>query len=213
MPDTLRRDAVTRRQIVQGQLGFDQPAAGDDVAATLIESRQGVAQVVTTIVITLFLFQQHGRFEAPVDQVGGRHELLLLVFRADIERHIVSVQPLLHGQHVTVLDPELLGQRVDFTRAHPAQRLARAAQVEEQLALRLGGRDLDDAPVAQDELVHLGFDPMHGERHQAHADRWVKAFDRLHEADIALLDEVVLGQAVTAVAARHLHYKAQVSKH
>jgi hypothetical protein len=41
--------------------------------------------------------------------------------------------------------------------------LLHAAQIEEQLALRLGGRNLHDAPIAQDVLVDLGPDPVHSE--------------------------------------------------
>src|SRR3546814_10362032 len=57
-----------------------------------------------------------------------------------------------------------------FRGVQPAQALLALAQVEEQLALRLGGGDLDDAPVLEDVLVHLGADPVHREADQAHAD-------------------------------------------
>ena len=76
-----------------------------------------------------------------------------------------------------------------------------AAQVEEELALRLGRRDLDQPPVAQDVLVHLGADPVQRERHQADAALGIEAADRLHEADIAFLDQVGLRQPIAQVIA------------
>src|SRR3546814_1291864 len=85
--------------------------------------------------------------------------------------------------------------------------------VEEQLALRLGGGDLDDAPVLEDVLVHLGADPVHREADQAHADFGVEALDRLHQADVAFLDQVAERQAVAVVAARDVHDEAQVRMH
>jgi hypothetical protein len=85
---------------------------------------------------------------------------------------------------------EFAGHGLHFVVVHPAQALLGLAQVEEQLALRLGGGDLDDAPVAQDELVHLGADPVHRKGHQAHALVRIEALDRLHQADVAFLDQV-----------------------
>src|SRR5690606_41079390 len=67
-----------------------------------------------------------------------------------------------------VCSSDLIGQ--------PAQGLLGAAQVEEELALSLGRGNLDDAPVAQDELVHLRLDPMDGEGNQTHTDVRVEAF-------------------------------------
>ena len=79
---------------------------------------------------------------------------------------------LLHGLGI---DVEVLGHGVHFALIHPAQTLTRLAQIEKQFALRLGGGDLDDAPVAQHVVVHLGLDPVHRERHQPHLARGVEA--------------------------------------
>ena len=100
-----------------------------------------------------------------------------------------------------------------FLVVHPAQTLLRLAQVEEQLALRLGRGDLDDAPVAQDELVHLGADPVHRERHEAHALVRVEALDGLHQADVAFLDQIADAAGRSRVAARDVHDEAQVRQH
>ena len=102
--------------------------------------------------------------------------------------------------------------RVSLVR-QPAQILLEPAQVEEQLALRLGGGDLHQPPVAQHVLVDLGADPVHGERHQAHADVRVEALHGLHQADVAFLNQVADRQAVAAVAAGDVHDEAQVRQH
>ncbi len=60
--------------------------------------------------------------------------------------------------------------------------------------------------------MDLGLDPVHGEGHQAHADLRIEALHRLHQADVAFLNQVALRQAITAVRACHVHYKAQVAQ-
>jgi hypothetical protein len=81
--------------------------------------------------------------------------------------------------------------------------LLHRAQVEEQLALGLGRGDLDHAPVLQDVLMDLGLDPVQRIAHQAHALVRVEALDGLHQADVAFLDQVAVGQAVAQVFARN----------
>ena len=61
--------------------------------------------------------------------------------------------------------------------------------------------------------MDLGTDPVHGEGHQSHADLGVEALDRLHQADVAFLDEVAHRQAIAAVATRDMHDEAQVRQH
>jgi hypothetical protein len=68
------------------------------------------------------------------------------------------------------------------------QALLHRAQVEEELALGLGGGDLDHAPVPEDVLVDLGLDPVQRVADQAHALLGVEALDGLHQADVAFLD-------------------------
>ena len=88
-----------------------------------------------------------------------------------------------------------------------------AAQVEEELALRLGGGDLHHPPVAQDVLVDLGLDPVDRERREPHAALGVEALHRLHQADVAFLDQVGLRQTVAHVVAGDGHHQAQVRHH
>ena len=61
--------------------------------------------------------------------------------------------------------------------------------------------------------MDLGADPVHGERHQPHADLGVEALDGLHQADVAFLDEIAHRQAIATVAARDVDDEAQVRQH
>ena len=125
----------------------------------------------------------------------------------------MPAQTRLHLHDLFRLDAQVPRDRLRF--GHRQRRRARlhAAQVEEQLALRLGRRDLHQPPVAQDVLVHLGADPVQRERHEAHAALRVEAADGLHEAHVAFLDEVGLRQAVAQVIARHGDHQPQVRQH
>jgi len=88
-----------------------------------------------------------------------------------------------------------------------------AAQVEEQLALRLCSGDLDQTPVAQDVFVHLSADPVQRERHEAHAAFRVEPANGLHEAHVPFLDQVGLRQSITHVVPGDGHYQPQVRQH
>ena len=86
-----------------------------------------------------------------------------------------------------------IGRNVlDLGLRHPTQSLSRAPQIEEQLALRLGGGDLGDPPVAQNELVNLRPDPVNRKGDEPNSDTRVETLDRLHQADIALLNQIRL---------------------
>ena len=122
----------------------------------------------------------------------------------------MTAQTRFHLQDVVGADAQLAGDRVHFLVVQPAQPLLGAAQLEKQLALRLGGGHLDDAPVAQDEFVDFRPNPMHGKRHQPHAVRRIETLDRFHQANVAFLDQIAQRQAVTQIAARDMHHKAQV---
>src|SRR3546814_9612405 len=75
-------------------------------------------------------------------------------------------QTTFHLAHFPWLNAQAFGNAMDFFIVQPGQTLLLAAQVEEQLALGLGGRDFHNAPVAQDELVNFRLDPMNRKRHQ-----------------------------------------------
>ncbi|MNS86575.1 hypothetical protein D3C72_1204830 [compost metagenome] len=122
-------------------------------------------------------------------------------------------QAAFHLAHFPRLYTQAFRHTVDFLVVQPGQAFLLAAQVEEQLALGLGGRDFHDAPVAQDELVDFRLDPVHGKGHQAHAHFRVEALHGLHQADVAFLDQVSLSQAVAGIATGDMYDKTQVGEH
>src|SRR5690606_34231704 len=68
-----------------------------------------------------------------------------------IERRLGRREPALHLDHFLLADVELLReQRAGRLEPELLELLALLAQVEEQLALRLRGSDLDEPPVVED---------------------------------------------------------------
>ena len=211
LTDTLRRHLVLGRQLVQGGLFLGQPALEENIAAALVQLGQPFLQLMAGAVAPVRAFQLGGRIVTLVFQivhrcVGG----VVIIILGAIEAQILTIQAAFHLAHFPRGHAQVLRHGIDFVMGQPGQLLLGAAQVEEQLALRLGGRHLDDAPVAQDEFMNLGADPVHGEGHQAHAHFRVEALDRLHQADVAFLHQVSLGQAIAGVAAGDMHDKPQV---
>ncbi|CFP68372.1 Uncharacterised protein [Bordetella pertussis] len=146
---------------------------------------------------------------ALIGQIGDRRETVVIVVLA-FQRQVAPGQAHFHLADVLAAHIELARDVVDLLGIQRLAVGAHAAQVEEQLALRLGGGHLDQPPVADDEFVDFGLDPVHGERHQPHPALGVEALDGLHQADIAFLDQVGVRQAVTQVLARHRHHQTQV---
>ena len=133
-----------------------------------------------------------------------------VIFGLSVVGGVAGAEALLHFQHRVGAHAEISCDGIDLLTAQPSQPLFGAAEIEEQLPLRLGGRHLHDPPVAQDVLVNLGPNPVDREGNQAHPHFRVETLDRLHEADVAFLDEVRLRQAVAVVAAGDAHHETQV---
>jgi hypothetical protein len=76
-------------------------------------------------------------------------------------------------------------------------RVLHRAQIERQLALGLGGGHLDHSAVFQDVFVDLGPDPVQRITDQTQPLIGVEALDRLHQTDVALLDQVTVRQVTT----------------
>jgi hypothetical protein len=81
------------------------------------------------------------------------------------------------------------------------------------LALRFRRRNLYQAPVFQDVLMHFGLDPVHGVRHQPHTLVRVETFHGFHQADIAFLDQIGVREPVAEIATCDRHDQAQVRQH
>ena len=158
----------------------------------------------------------HGRgFVCGVSQVGNRSKGIFAIVRgAWVQQHITAREARFHFNDFFALDIQLGRHRIDLAviecvtvrvqvccGVFTAVTLFHRPQVEKQLALRLGGGHFHHAPVFQDVFMNFGFDPMHGVTHQAHALVRIEPFDRLHQADIAFLNQVAMWQAVTQVFA------------
>src|SRR6185312_573338 len=134
-------------------------------------------------------------------------------FGGCVEADVAAGQTRFHFQHGGFGHAQVLRDLAHFLHVHPAEALLGLAQVEEQLALRLGGGNFHDAPVAQDEFVHLGANPVHREADQSHAVVGIETLDGLHQADVAFLDQVGHLQAVAGITARDVHHETQVRHH
>jgi hypothetical protein len=186
-----------------------QPACLDDAAAARIQAGERSREALGAQPRALLVFEHLRRLVLRVGEVGDRR-IRLVVVAGRLERDLLSGQAHLHLGHLFGLHPQGAGDVADLIRREGLQAGLHAAQVEEELALRLGRGDADEPPVAQDELVHLGLDPVDRERDEAHAALRVEALDRLHQADVAFLDQVGVREPVAEVAARDRHHHAQV---
>ena len=177
----------------------------------------GSTQEAATVV-ELVLLGQHGLLRrAVVDQPVLPFALALRAQRG-VERMVRPLQPAVHVDHVLLGDLERGCDLLDRLRAEVAllDRLHLAlqpAQVEEQLLLRRGRAQLHQRPGVQDVFLDGGADPPHGVGGEPEAAVGVEALDRLHQADIALGDDLVHRQAVAAVAHGDLGHQAQMAGH
>ncbi len=159
------------------------------------------------------LFQHLRRFVFLIRCQVGDRRVAVFVVDTGFQGDFMAAETAFHFHHIAFADVQLPGNLFYFLWFERFQTLFQAAQVEKQLALCLGGGDLHQTPVAQDVFVHFGTDPMQRERHQAHAALRIVAFYRLHQADVALLDQIGLWQAITGIAAGNAHHHAQVGHH
>jgi len=211
LADALGRHAVFRGQLVErGGVAFGQPAALDDVTAAVVEFGDRAAQPFVLKPRQLGRGEGLGGLGVRVGQVGDGCEAVLVVAAVGLERDVLPAEAGFHLHHVLGLDVQLARDRFHFIGAQGVAAGLQSAQVEEQLALGLGGGHLDQAPVLEDVFVDLGLDPVDREGHQTHAPVGVEALDRLHEADIAFLDQVGMGQTVAQVATGDRNHQPQV---
>ncbi len=157
-------------------------------------------------------FEHLRGFARIVGQVGDRCIHIIIVGVA-IQRQIMTRQAGFHFDNLVRLDAQAVSNIGHLSRSERLVGRLHAAQVEEELALRLGRGHLDHSPVLQHILMNLGLDPVNGERNQPHTSPRVEALDRFHQADIALLNQIGVWQAVAKVASRDGNHQAQVRQY
>ena len=85
------------------------------------------------------------------------------------------------------------------------------AQVEEELLLGRRGADFHQGPGVQDIFLDGRADPPHGVGGQPEAPVRLEPLDRLHQAHIALGDQIPDGEAVAPVAHGDLGHQAKMA--
>jgi len=124
-----------------------------------------------------------------------------------IKSDILTAETAFHLVNGCDVNAQFLCDIVGFVSAQPSEMRLVLAQIEEQFSLCLGGGNLHDPPVLDDVFVNFRLDPMYGKRNEPHAHVWVEPFDRLHQANIAFLNQVRQGQAIAQIAACDMGYK------
>ena len=137
---------------------------------------------------------------------GGRLRRRRLIQRDFAIRH-----PLLHFADFAFLDADPLGEqqrlRGESFRLQPRGFLL---QIEEELALGLGGADFHQPPVVHQVTDDIRADPPHRVRREADATVGDRSLDRLDQADVALLNQVEQITRGAREFMRNLDHQAQI---
>ena len=183
-----------------------EPAFFHNAAAAFVKAGQCGGYAVSSQQITLARLQHGDGLVLGVSEIGNRAEGVFSVLGgAGVQQHVATRESRFHLRHLFGLDFELARHSVDLLgaqcfavgiqirgRVFALEPLLHGAQVEEQLALRLGGGHFDHAPVLENVFVNFCLYPVQRVAHQAHALLGVKALDRLHQPHIALLNQIAV---------------------
>src|SRR5690606_7420048 len=131
-------------------------------------------------------------------------------------RLVPACQTPVHLDHLVLAHAERIGDALDSLRRQVARTgLAEFAlepgEVEEQLLLRRRRAYLHQRAVVQDVLLHGRTHPPHGVGREAETALRLELGKRLHQADVALGDQLAERQAIAGVAARNLDHEAQMA--
>src|SRR4029079_12367106 len=100
-------------------------------------------------------------------------------------------ETLLHLDDLLLLHVEPLREKLRAGReAFRFELVLLLLQIKEELPLRLRRAELYQAPIVHDVTNDVRADPPYGVRREAHAAVRIEVLHRLHEADVALLDEI-----------------------
>jgi hypothetical protein len=189
---------------------FAQPARLDDAPAARVEAVERALEAGGAVLFGFLRLQHPQRLGVVVGGQIVRRRVRFLVIGVSLEGDLLAGEARLHLEHFLGLDAKLARNARNVVAGHGRETPLHGAQVEEELALGLGGRHLHEPPVAQDVFMDLRLDPVDGKRDQAYPAVGVETLYRLHEPDVALLDEVRVRQPVAEVPARQRHDQPQV---
>ena len=92
LPDTLGRNTILVSQLMQGRLFFCQPALCKNIAAAIIQARQGCVQLRLAVLLQVSGLNLYCRVGMAVLQkiLGGLPGALIVVVQRLIEGHIAA---------------------------------------------------------------------------------------------------------------------------
>jgi hypothetical protein len=216
LPGALAREAEVVAEVAQRLLALAHDPRLDDVALARIEAghrlgdaaAEEVLLLVAGELLVLRVAVRRRELQVGAGAVGDR----------GVQREVASLHALGHLDDVARPDAELLRdeRHVEALVGEPCaggdalDLVPGAGQGEEELPLCLRRPDFNEGPGLQDVVLDVGADPPDRVGDQPDLLVRVELLHGLHEADVALLDEIRHPEAVGAVLERDLHHEPQV---
>src|SRR5690242_3247898 len=217
LPNALSADAIDLAQLFK-RLGLVGEAAfHQDMPLAVIQAFERAHEQVVADACLLILSDRLVLEGAVIDE-----EILplafaaLIAFQRGIEAGVAAhAHAAVHRHHLFLGDPEIGGDLGDVRGLEIAflesvDLVLHPAKVEKQLLLRRRGAHLHEAPRAQDEFLDRGANPPHCVGRETESTLRLELLHALHQADIALADQLADRQAVAAVAHGDLGHEPEV---
>src|SRR3974390_1821150 len=204
LTDALARDAKLGSEILECERVVGEPARLEDTPLALVEHVERRGERLAAVVV----FVTRGERSLLAVTFINHPVLPFAGIAVPADRRVggsVAAETAVHVDHILLGHAEALGDDLHLIGAQIAflerRDLAlRFAQVEEELLLVRRGAHLHQRPRAQDVCLYRCLDPPHGVGCETEALFGPEALDRLHQADIALRDDLGNRQAVPAIA-------------
>src|ERR1051325_1881033 len=212
LPHALAADAVTLADLAQRERLFVQQALAKDDEIFVFEAARELLDLLAEDLSVLRIGDALFGIVFVVGQEAQERGLAVFSHR-HVGREVAVREPLLHLDDFALFDVEALGEELGARReALGLESFLFLLQIEEELALRLRRADLDHAPVVNEVPDDIGANPPDGIRRKADAAVRIEVLHRLHQADIALLDEIEEIAKRALILARDHHHESQVRR-
>src|SRR5499427_7333080 len=201
----LARDAELVGKLAERDRFFGEPTRLEDASLPVVERGERRGERLAAVLELLARGECRLLVGMLVDQPVLPFAGITVLADRGVERGVAAAEPAVHVDHIRLGDAELPGDDLHLVRSHVAlvehsNLVLGLAQVEEQLLLVHGGAHLHQRPRAQDVFLDRRLDPPCGIGGEPEALVRLEAFDRLHQADIALRDHFGDRQAIAAMA-------------